>query len=90
MSSSRLTSSLYLLTFALLLQNVLGTDPLFSRCSSNENSTSNSSYKTSLNVLLGSLYHLAPVEGFALGSLGQNNQDRVGDSGSPMRGPGVY
>jgi hypothetical protein len=76
MSSSRLTSSLYLLTFALLLQNVLGTDPLFNRCSSNENSTSNSSYKTSLNVLLGSLYHLAPVEGFALGSLGQNNQDR--------------
>ncbi|XP_061947163.1 cysteine-rich repeat secretory protein 38-like [Populus nigra] len=76
MSSSRLTSSLYLLTFALLLQNVLGTDPLFTRCSSNENSTANSSYKTSLNVLMGSLYHLAPVEGFALGSLGQNNQDR--------------
>ncbi|KAJ6860129.1 hypothetical protein NC651_036468 [Populus alba x Populus x berolinensis] len=77
MSSSRLTSSLYLLTFALLLQNVLGTDPLFSSCSSNANSTANSSYyKTSLNVLMGSLYRLAPVEGFALGSLGQNNQDR--------------
>ncbi|KAI5558284.1 hypothetical protein BDE02_17G029600 [Populus trichocarpa] len=76
MSSSRLTSSLYLLTFALLLQNVLGTDPHFSRCSSNANSTANSFYKTSLNVLMGSLYHLAPVEGFALGSLGQNNQDR--------------
>nr|TKS02847.1 hypothetical protein D5086_0000158960 [Populus alba] len=76
MSSSRLASSLYLLTFALLLQNVLGTDPLFSRCSSNANSTVNSSYKTSLNVLMASLYQLAPVEGFALGSLGQSNQDR--------------
>ncbi|KAL3567564.1 hypothetical protein D5086_030215 [Populus alba] len=76
MSSSRLASSLYLLTFALLLHNVLGTDPLFSGCSSNANSTVNSSYKTSLNVLMASLYQLAPVEGFALGSLGQSNQDR--------------
>ncbi|KAG5226551.1 hypothetical protein OIU78_025739 [Salix suchowensis] len=76
MSSSRLTSSLYLLAFALLLQNVLGTDPLFSRCSSTTNSTATSSYKTSLNVLIGSIYHLAPVEGFALGSLGQSSLDR--------------
>ncbi|KAJ6420684.1 hypothetical protein OIU84_028108 [Salix udensis] len=76
MSSSRLTSSLYLLAFALLLQNVLGTDPLFSRCSSTTNSTATSSYKTSLNVLMGSINQLAPAEGFALGSLGQNNLDR--------------
>ncbi|CAK7355391.1 unnamed protein product [Dovyalis caffra] len=79
MSSSRqFTSSLYFLTLTLLLQNVLGIDPLFNSCSSNENSTANyGSYKTSLNVLMGSFYHLASAnEGFALGSLGQNNQDR--------------
>ncbi|CAK7355389.1 unnamed protein product, partial [Dovyalis caffra] len=43
-----------------------------------ENSTANyGSYKTSLNVLMGSFCHLASAnKGFALGSLGQNNQDR--------------
>ncbi|CAK7355386.1 unnamed protein product [Dovyalis caffra] len=80
MSSSRpFTSSLYLLTFTLLLQNVLGVDPLYSSCSGNENSTVNyGSYRTSLNVLMGSFYHLAPAnnKGFAVGSLGQDNQDR--------------
>ncbi|CAK7355390.1 unnamed protein product [Dovyalis caffra] len=79
MSSSTFTSSLYLLTSTLLLQNVLGIDPLYSSCSGNENSTANyGSDKTSLNVLMGSFYHLAPAnnKGFALGSLGQNNQDR--------------
>ncbi|KAJ6419176.1 hypothetical protein OIU84_029315 [Salix udensis] len=78
MSSSRFTSSLYLLTLFLLLQNVLGVDPLYSSCSGNEKSTANyGSYKTSLNVLLSSFNQLAPaMEGFALGSLGQENLDR--------------
>ncbi|CAK7355388.1 unnamed protein product, partial [Dovyalis caffra] len=79
MSSSTFTSSLYLLTSTLLLQNVLGIDPLYSSCSGNENSAANyGSYKTSLKVLMVSFCHLAPAnnKGFALGSLGQNNQDR--------------
>ncbi|KAJ6420679.1 hypothetical protein OIU84_028103 [Salix udensis] len=76
MSSSRLTSSLYLLAFALLLHNVLGTDPLLRSCSITPNSSVTSSYKTSLSVLMVSINQLAPVEGFALGSLGQNNLDR--------------
>uniref|UniRef100_A0A6N2MGM5 Gnk2-homologous domain-containing protein n=1 Tax=Salix viminalis TaxID=40686 RepID=A0A6N2MGM5_SALVM len=79
MSSSRLTSSLYLLAFALLLQNVLGIENSFVRCvygPNNMNATATSSYNTSLSVLLGSMNQLAPVEGFALGSLGQNNLDR--------------
>ncbi|KAF9663297.1 hypothetical protein SADUNF_Sadunf17G0024300 [Salix dunnii] len=50
--------------------------PLFRRCSSNTNSTATSSYKTSLSVLMRSINQLAPVEGFALGSLGQSSQDR--------------
>ncbi|XP_052310394.1 cysteine-rich repeat secretory protein 38 isoform X2 [Populus trichocarpa] len=78
MSSSRFTSSLYLLTLSILLQNVLGVDPLYSSCSGNEKSTANyGSYKTSLDVLMSSFYQLAPAkEGFALGSLGQKNLDR--------------
>ncbi|KAJ6420681.1 hypothetical protein OIU84_028105 [Salix udensis] len=79
MSSSRLTSSVYLLAFALLLQNVLGIENSFVRCvygPNNMNATATSSYNTSLSVLLGSMNQLAPVEGFALGSLGQSNLDR--------------
>ncbi|XP_059664468.1 cysteine-rich repeat secretory protein 38-like [Cornus florida] len=74
MSSSKtfMTSSLYVLSFAFLLQTVFGADPLFHFCSSSENFTTNSPYETNLNKLLGDLYFKAPPTGFGAGSVGQN------------------
>ncbi|GAV73940.1 Stress-antifung domain-containing protein [Cephalotus follicularis] len=72
MVSSRLTYSLYLLSFAVLLQTVFGDDPLFHYCSSNENFTADSPYETNLNKLMGYLYYNTPVSGFGLSSLGQS------------------
>ncbi|KAH7860851.1 hypothetical protein Vadar_018781 [Vaccinium darrowii] len=70
MSSSRLHSPLYLLSFSLLLQLALATPPLFHFCSSSENFTPNSTYETNLNKLMSYLYSKTPITGFGSGSLG--------------------
>ncbi|KAH7860080.1 hypothetical protein Vadar_008922 [Vaccinium darrowii] len=70
MSSSRLLSPLYLLSFSLLLQLALATPPLFHFCSSSENFTVNGPYGTNLNKLMGYLYSKTPITGFGSGSLG--------------------
>ncbi|KAK4845957.1 hypothetical protein QYF36_011162 [Acer negundo] len=72
MSSSRFSSSLYLLAFAFLLQTAFGADPLFHFCSSSENFTANGPYEANLNKLAGYLYYQAPPTGFAKGTLGEN------------------
>ncbi|KAK0591109.1 hypothetical protein LWI29_035702 [Acer saccharum] len=71
MSSSRFSSSLYLLAFAFLLQTAFGADPLFHFCSSSENFTANGPYEANLNKLAGYLYYQAPPTGFAKGALGE-------------------
>ncbi|KAH7522823.1 hypothetical protein ACOSP7_002591 [Xanthoceras sorbifolium] len=71
-SSSRFSSSLYLLAFAfLLIQTVYGADPLFHFCSSPENFTANGPYEANLNKLVGYLYYQAPPTGFGKGALGE-------------------
>ncbi|GMP54220.1 hypothetical protein CsSME_00019451 [Camellia sinensis var. sinensis] len=71
MSSSTFTSSLYLLSFTLLVQIVIGVDPLFHFCSSPENFTANSPYESNLNKLMSYLYLKTPPTGFGVGSVGQ-------------------
>ncbi|KAK3184316.1 hypothetical protein Dsin_031602 [Dipteronia sinensis] len=71
MSSSRFSSSLYLLiTFAFLLKNVLGANPLYHFCSSSETFTTNGPYESNLNKLTAYLNYQAPLTGFRKGSLG--------------------
>jgi hypothetical protein len=64
--------SIYMLTFALLLQTIYGASPLFHFCSSSENFTTNDPYDSNLRKLLGNLYYQTPPQGFALGSVGQD------------------
>ncbi|CAL5394339.1 unnamed protein product [Camellia sinensis] len=71
MSSSTFTFSLYLLSFTLLIQIVIGVDPLFHFCSSPENFTANSPYESNLNKLMSYLYLKTPPTGFGVGSVGQ-------------------
>ena len=73
MSFSRFASFLYLLSFVLLLQTVVGVDPLFHFCSSSEKFIDNGPYETNLNKLMGYLYLAAPPTGFGKGSVGQNH-----------------
>ncbi|KAJ9686747.1 hypothetical protein PVL29_015546 [Vitis rotundifolia] len=62
MSFSRFASFLYLLSFVLLIQTILGVDPLFHFCSSSEKFIDNSPYETNLNKLMGYLYLAAPPQ----------------------------
>ncbi|KAI8009927.1 Cysteine-rich repeat secretory protein 38 [Camellia lanceoleosa] len=71
MSSSTFTSSLYLLSFTLLIEIVIGVNPLFHFCSSPENFTANSPYESNLNKLMSYLYLKTPPTGFGVGSVGQ-------------------
>ncbi|KAK1584389.1 hypothetical protein Q3G72_032556 [Acer saccharum] len=73
MSSSRVSSSLYLLiTFAFLLQNVLGRENLLKHmCSKSENFTANGPYESNLNKLTAYLNYQTPPTGFGKGSLGE-------------------
>jgi hypothetical protein len=64
--------SIYLLTFALLLQTIYGASPLFHFCSSSENFTTNDPYASNLRKLLGNLYYQTPPQGFGVGSVGQD------------------
>ncbi|RVW68449.1 Cysteine-rich repeat secretory protein 38 [Vitis vinifera] len=57
---SRFVTSLYLLSFAFLLQTIVGTDPLFHFCSSSQKFIDNGAYETNLNKLMGYLYLAAP------------------------------
>ncbi|KAJ9686748.1 hypothetical protein PVL29_015547 [Vitis rotundifolia] len=70
---SRFATSFYLLSFALLLQTIAGTDPLYHFCSSSEKFIDNGTYETNLNKLMGYLYLAAPPTGFGKGSVGENN-----------------
>ncbi|KAG5545499.1 hypothetical protein RHGRI_017858 [Rhododendron griersonianum] len=78
MSSSRLLSPLYLLSFSLLLQLALATNPLYHFCSSSENFIPNSPYETNLNKLMGYLYSKTPITGFGSGSLGLSQNQAYG------------
>jgi hypothetical protein len=61
--------SIYLLTFALLLQTIYGANHI---CSNPENFTTNDPYDSNLRKLMGNLYYQTPPQGFALGSVGQD------------------
>ncbi|KAA8526474.1 hypothetical protein F0562_008323 [Nyssa sinensis] len=76
MSSSRYTSSFYVLSLVFLLQTVFGADPLFHYCSSSTNFTTNSPYERNLNKVMGDLYFKTPPTGFGVSSVGQY-QDRA-------------
>ncbi|XP_042520960.1 cysteine-rich repeat secretory protein 38-like [Macadamia integrifolia] len=65
-------SPLHLLSLALLLQVVLGADPLYHFCSNSKNYTSNGTYETNLNKLMDSLYYSVPPTGFGLDSVGKD------------------
>ncbi|TXG55324.1 hypothetical protein EZV62_020580 [Acer yangbiense] len=73
MSSSRVSSSLYfLITFAFLLQNVLGRENLLKHmCSKSDNFTANGPYESNLNKLTAYLNYQTPPTGFGKGSLGE-------------------
>ncbi|XP_065876654.1 antimicrobial ginkbilobin-2-like protein [Euphorbia lathyris] len=70
--------SFYILISALVLQTVTATNPLFHKCSPNSQNITNinGDYQKSLNNLIYTFQNLAPANGFALGSVGQNIQDR--------------
>ncbi|KAK7858501.1 cysteine-rich repeat secretory protein 38 [Quercus suber] len=70
MSSSHITFSIYVLTFALFLQTIFGASPLFHFCSSAENFTPHDQYESNLRKLLGNLNYQTPPLGFGLGSVG--------------------
>jgi hypothetical protein len=70
--------SVYLLTFALLLQTIYGASPLFHFCSSSANFTTNDPYDSNLGKLLGNLYYRTPPQGFALGSVGRDRYKTYG------------
>ncbi|GLU09781.1 hypothetical protein SLE2022_266220 [Rubroshorea leprosula] len=69
-SSSKFSIILCLLTFAFLLQSVIGADPLFHFCSSSGNFSTYDPYEANLNKLIGYLSYQAPSTGFAKGSIG--------------------
>ncbi|XP_058072838.1 cysteine-rich repeat secretory protein 38-like [Magnolia sinica] len=66
----RLTS-LYLLSFTLLLHGLHATDPIYHRCSSTENYTTNGPFSKNLDQMLTSLPVKVPLTGFALSSVGK-------------------
>jgi hypothetical protein len=74
--------SIYLLTFALLLQTIYGATltPLKHFCSSSENFTTgtNDPYKLNLRQLWGNLYFQTPPEGFGFGSVGEDPHKTYG------------
>ncbi|KAK4846192.1 hypothetical protein QYF36_014183 [Acer negundo] len=75
MSSSRFSSSLYLLAFAFLLQTAFGADPLFHFCSSSEKFTANGPYEANLNKLAGYLYYQAtPTDKDFFGQIDNQNK----------------
>ncbi|KDP25874.1 hypothetical protein JCGZ_22904 [Jatropha curcas] len=78
MSFSKFTSFIYLLTFPLLHQTILATDPLFHFCSSSENFTTNGPYESNLNKIIGNLYIQTPQTGFGFGSSGQKPDQAYG------------
>ncbi|KAG2687966.1 hypothetical protein I3760_09G073400 [Carya illinoinensis] len=77
-SSHEFTSSVYLLTFALLLQTIFGASPLFHFCSSSENFTTNDPYESNLKKLLGNLNYQTPPQGFGFGTAGKHPYQTYG------------
>lgn len=67
--------SVYLLSFILLLQAVLGD---IHRCLTPENSTANEVYGTNLKELSSYLAYEIPLTGFALGTKGQSEDKTYG------------
>ncbi|XXG69396.1 hypothetical protein AAC387_Pa06g2279 [Persea americana] len=61
-----------LLSIPLLLNPVLGVDPLYHICSTSNNYTSNSLYDKNLQQLMASLSTNVPPTGFGLGSVGRS------------------
>ncbi|KAJ4729984.1 Cysteine-rich repeat secretory protein [Melia azedarach] len=73
MSSSKFSSSLYLLTFVFLLQTGFGVGSIFHICTSSENNTgADDLYEANWNKLMGYLYCQAPPTGFGKGNLGES------------------
>lgn len=70
MSSSKITTTVLLLTLALLLQTSFGANPLFHFCSNSENFTIHSPYESNLKALISFLTYKTPPTGFGLGSVG--------------------
>ncbi|XP_058071404.1 cysteine-rich repeat secretory protein 38-like [Magnolia sinica] len=66
----RLTS-LYLLSFVLLLHGLHAADPLYHMCSSRKNYTANSPFSKNLNKMLTSLPTKVSLIGFGLSSVGK-------------------
>uniref|UniRef100_A0A7N0TJ27 Gnk2-homologous domain-containing protein n=1 Tax=Kalanchoe fedtschenkoi TaxID=63787 RepID=A0A7N0TJ27_KALFE len=69
------STSLCILSLALVLQTVFGASPLYHFCTSNSNFTARSPYESSLNKLIATLSVKTPPTGFAKASKGQNSQD---------------
>ncbi|CAM8958816.1 unnamed protein product [Rhodiola kirilowii] len=74
------TTSLCILSAALLLQTVLGASPLYHFCTGNANFTASSPYEKSLNKLIAALSIKTPPTGFAKESIGENNNIVYGSS----------
>lgn len=71
MFSSKISILLCLLTLPLLLQSVLGANPLSYFCSSSGNFSAYDPYEANLNKLIGYLFYQTPSTGFGMGSIGQ-------------------
>ncbi|KAJ8749258.1 hypothetical protein K2173_018737 [Erythroxylum novogranatense] len=78
MPYSRFAFALYLLATTVMIQTVLGVDPLLHFCTSNQNFSANDPYHTSFNRLVRFFYNQAPIGGFALGSLGLERERPYG------------
>ncbi|TYJ13655.1 hypothetical protein E1A91_A10G065400v1 [Gossypium mustelinum] len=78
MSCSRITSSVYLLTLASLLQTAFGAEPLFRTCSNTGNFSAGSPYEANLKQLTEYLSNQAPPSWFGLRSIGQNPNQAYG------------
>ncbi|GAB4825121.1 hypothetical protein Ancab_007997 [Ancistrocladus abbreviatus] len=77
-SYARAASFLHLLCFGLLLNIAVGTDPLSHVCSTSGNYTASSPYGTNLQRLKSYLYYQTPWWGFALGTVGSQQDEAYG------------
>lgn len=78
-SSTLSSSTILLLTLAILLQTSFAVDPLSYSCSNPQNFSSNAPYHSNLKTLLTFLSYKTPPTGFGLASVGQyHNQPAYG------------
>ncbi|KAJ7981335.1 Cysteine-rich repeat secretory protein [Quillaja saponaria] len=81
MSSSKLTSFLFLITFVLCFQNAFAAyEKVGHACVSSENFTSNDPYDTNMKELLSYLVYETPSTGFGMGSKGGGQNRAYGSA----------